>query len=185
MARLSPLTPFQEALRAEARALEPGPPPPPWIAAPPIIAGGILAGGWTSDGHIVLVSWEGYSVIDPATGARVIRQRDSEATFAALTPDHLTFVEPETGEHVRVFGVWGGDGAHVTSDGWALEVIYPWWPEVDVLLRPPRGPGAHGYLDGAYLLDGLVGATWRGCGFAPSGNRFMLLASDGATVYIR
>ena len=185
MARSSPLASFQQALLAEARALTPGPPPPPWTAAPHVVAGGILAGGWTSDGHIVLISSAGYSVIDPTTGARVIRNRDPETTFAAFAPDPLTFVEPETGEHVRVFGVWGGDGVHVTSDGWELEVIYPWWPEVDVLLRPPRGPGMHGFLEGAYLLDGLVGVTWRGCGFAPSGDCFMLLASDGPIVYLR
>lgn len=107
MARSSPLDTVQQALLDTARALTPGPPPLPWTAAPPVFVGGILAGGWTNDEHIVLISGDGYSVIEPTTGVSVCRHRDRNTAFAALSSDNLTFMEPETGELVRVFGVWG------------------------------------------------------------------------------
>ncbi len=183
--RPSPLSEYQEQLLAHARAMSPGPPPPPWAAIPFLQAGGVLAGGWTQSDQVVLISSDGYSVSSPRTGERLVRDRDDARTMAALAPDNLSFLIPATGERISVFGVWGGDGSHSTADGWAVDVIYPWWPEADVLLWPPRGIGSRGYLDGASLLDGVGGATWRGCGFSPSGDCLMLLTSDGAHVYVR
>jgi hypothetical protein len=133
----------------------------------------------------VLISHDGYSVTDPLTGERLVRNRDSVRTFAALASDHLSFTLPDSGESIAVFGLWGGDGSHVTADGWALEVIYPWWPNVDVLLRRPRSGPVGGYFEGSSLIEGLGTVTWLGCGFSPSGRCFMLLGSDGPKIYVR
>jgi len=175
-----------EALLVEVRALRPGPPPAPWTLRPFLHAGGVVAAGWTRGSQLLLVSASGYSLSDPATGARLIRERDEEVAWAALSPETLSFTEPRTGERVGVFGVWGGDGVHVSADGWAVEPIYPWWPEVDVLLRPPHRGGARGYLEGAARLEHTRGGTtWRGCGFSPSGAHLVLVWSDGAQLYVR
>ncbi len=183
--RTSPLTEYQRALLEQARAIVPGPPPPPWETGVAVFAGGALAAGWTHDEHIVVISTNGYSVSNPATGERLVRDRDEQRMYTFLSPDNLSFALPDTDEQVRIFGVWGGDGSHVTSDGWNVEAIYPWWPEVDVVIWPPRGPGGAGYFDGAYLLDLAGIGTWRGCGFSPSGKYLMLLDSAGAQVYYR
>ncbi len=183
--RESPLTDYEEALLARARALVPAPPPLPWKRAVPFFTGGIVAAGWDNADHVVLISHEGYSVTDPLTGDRLVRDRDAERTFAAMSPDNLSFTIPESNERIAIFGLWGGDGNHMTSDGWQLDVIYPWWPRVDVLIRGPRSGPARDYLDSVTLIDGLSHTTWRGCGFSPSEQHFMLLESDGPKVYTR
>ena len=36
-----------------------------------------------------------------------------------------------------MFGICGGDGIHTTEDGWEAEVVPPWWPCSEVVLRTP------------------------------------------------
>jgi hypothetical protein len=175
-------------LREQALALPADPPPPPWIQSCSIHAGGITVAGWTRAEHILLVSNEGYSLTNSDTGERLERNRDEKATNAALSTTQLTFTLPSNGEVTPIFGLFGGGGIRGTADSWWLETIAPDWPEEMVLLFDPSAaePGASrfGYFYGAHRLHlpGL-GGELRGCGFAPSGLRFMVVASDGAFVY--
>lgn len=181
---LSPLDPYQQGLLSQARSLLPEPPPGPWRAGVNIHAGGIVAAGWDED-RIVLLSHSGYSMIHPSTGERLARDRDRDATWTALAQDRLSFTIPATSKKIPVFGIWGGDGCHVTADGWRVEVIYPWWPLPAVILGAPIGPGANGPLEGATLLDGVDGGGWICCGFSPSGSHLMIVESAGPLIVSR
>jgi hypothetical protein len=183
----SPLLPSEERVLAEARALVPGEPPPPWRRGHFVLAGGVQVGGWTRDNFVVIVSFSGYSVTDPDTGKRLIRDRDEAATQVALTPDGLGFRLPTTNEGVPVFGIYGGDGSHITNDGWGVERICPWWPRENVIMRTPFVPesGQHGYLDRAHLLEVRLASTWLRCGFSSSERHLLILGSDGAEIYSR
>lgn len=102
-----------------------------------------------------------------------------------MSPDGLRFLLPGRLE-VPVFGIWGGDGAHMTADGWKLAVIYPLWPCEHVVIWSPWEPGRSDYFEGARLLrlHRLEDHQLR-VGFAPSGRKFMILGSAGAEVYTR
>jgi hypothetical protein len=133
---------------------------------------------------VLLVSLAGYSLTDPWTGERLVRDRDAERAEAAFSRARLTFTVPATRDEVPVFGLPGGDGLHQTPDGWSVEIVYPWWPVPAVMLVPPQGPGTR-YLDGAHVLDLPGLGTPLGCGFSPSGRLLMVLDSAGAHLFSR
>lgn len=176
-------------LRGQALALPPGDPPDPWSPGHYLHAGGVIAAGWDANENILLVSHDGYSLTDARTERRLLRNRDSDAGYNGLSQEGLSFTLPETGEVIPVFGIYGGDGIHVTADGWSLERIAPDWPDEMVLLREPKkeGSGARSgdYFNAAHRLTVPLGGTMRGCGFSPSGSQFMVVASDGAVAYAR
>src|SRR5918994_1549205 len=131
----SPLSSHEEEYLAGVRALVPGDPPAPWRRAAAVSAAGVLVGGWTADEHVLVVSHDGYSVTDPLGGERLIRDRDMRTGFDALSRTRLAFRLPASGETVAVFGIFGGDGIHHTEDGWGAQVVHPWWPRSEVVLR--------------------------------------------------
>jgi len=118
----------------------------------------VVAAGWTRGSQLLLVSAAGYSLSDPATGARLIRERDEEVAWAALSPETLSFTEPRTGERMGVFGVWGGDGVHVSADGWEVEPIYPWWPEA-VAWAPDHDQGDPGLSESKMVVAPMRGIS--------------------------
>lgn len=182
------LSEYDMQVLSRARALSPGPPPPPWKRWVDIGGGGILLGGWTLAEHVVLISAAGYSVTDPLSGQRLVRDRGSDRTKAALARDWLSFALPHSGEAVPVFGARGGDGVHTTRDEWSVRIIYPWWPHKGVVMAPPPGPGASlpAYLENGSMLNLTgVGAGWLKCGFSPSGQHLMVLDSAGAVIISR
>ena len=174
-------------LREEALSLPVGP-PPPWTHECYIHAGGVIAAGWSAAEHVLLVSADGYSITHPDTGERLERNRDAQVGYAGLSRSGLTFTVPTTGEEIPIFGVFGGAGIYGTEDHWRLEIIAPDWPDEMVLLYDPSaaepGAGRFGLFYGAHRLAlPALGGELRGRGFAPSGLRFMVVASDGALVY--
>lgn len=183
----SPLNEYQVGLLNRARALKPTVPPEPWGHKIIVSAAGVLAAGWDQSENVLLISSDGYSLTEPLSGARLIRNRDYEITFASILPGNLYFRTIETQEIIPIFGVWGGDGIHMTEDGWSLAYIYPWWPEATVLIKRPFVPGSGrtGLLDDAYLiqLERLEG--WLKCGFSPSGKHFAVIGSGGAEIFSR
>lgn len=188
MAIQSPLNDYQEQILLQAREMRADEPPAPWGKRIVIPAAGVFAGGWDKENNLVLLSGEGYSVSDPLNGHRLIRDRDAESMYRAVTDDYLRFLMPHNGEEILLFGLNGGDGSHVTEDGWGLKSIHPWWPNDEVILKTPfvLGSGLHGYLDRAYRisLTRLENTELR-CGFSPSGKHFAIVASAGAEVFSR
>lgn len=176
-------------LRELALALPSIEPPAPWSPGRYLHAGGVIAAGWDAHENILLVSHDGYSLTDARTERRLLRNRSSTAGYEGLSQERLSFTLPESGEVVPVFGIYGGDGIHITADGWRLERIAPDWPDEMVLLRgPPKEESSArsgDYFYAAHRLALPLGGTMRGCGFSPSGLQFMVVASDGAVAYAR
>ncbi len=183
----SPLNESQREILQRARELRPTEPPQPWGSRKIISASGVLAAGWDQAGKILLVSMDGYSLSDPNTGERLVRDRDRGKTYAAMVFNNLRFQSPETQELIDIFGINGGDGIHRTQDGWTLKKIYPWWPEEAVILQPPFISSAGNYplIDNAYLIKLIRLDGWLKCGFSPSGQHFMIVGSAGAEVFSR
>jgi hypothetical protein len=183
----SPLNQYQVDLLNRTRALKPTEPPEPWGNKVIVAAGGVLAAGWDKAENFLLISVEGYSLTDPASGVRLLRNRDREKTFASILPGNLQFRMVETQEIISIFGVNGGDGIHHTEDGWTLAYVYPWWPEEAVLIKLPFVPGSGRYhlLDDAYLIKLERIDGWLKCGFSPSGKHFAIVGSAGAEIFSR
>lgn len=183
----SPLTSYQQDILKQARAMKPGEPPHPWGNRLIVPAAGVLAGGWDKNDNIILISSDGYSLTNPASGERLIRNRDSEITFKSISSGYLDFKIPDNGEEIRIFGLNAGDGTHITQDGWILEVIYPWWPLDVVIIKTPFvvGSGLHAYLDRAHMIKLLRLDGWLKCGFSPSDKYFVVLGSGGAEIFSR
>src|SRR5262249_55070168 len=123
------------------------------------------------------------------TGERLVRDPDAAVGYAGLAGTGLAFTLPATGERVPVFGIFGGGGIYV-HDQWSLAIISPLWPREMVVLwdlsASGRGAGKRSYSYGAHHLRlPPLGGTLRGCGFAPSGRHFMMVASDGAVIFSR
>ena len=71
-------------------------PQEPWGNRVVISAAGIIAGGWTIDNKVFLLSSDGYSISNPLTGEREIRNRDEENTaMSKFSKDNLEFTIDE------------------------------------------------------------------------------------------
>src|SRR4051812_10682267 len=91
----SPLNEGQSETLQRARELKPTEPPQPWGKRGIIPASGVLAAGWDQSENILLISMDGYSLSNPSTGERLIRDRDRERTYAAIVSNDLRFENPE------------------------------------------------------------------------------------------
>jgi hypothetical protein len=182
------LTEHERAILRDALSLEESSPPHPWRRAAFLAGGGLIAAGWDMAENVLLVSHSGFSVATPS-GLQLVRDRDTERAYKALSTDSLTFEVPGHNQTVRVFGTNGGDGSHVAADGWSVEVVQPQWPRARVILRPPAGPGAgqRSYFEGATRLglEGLDLHDWLRTGFSPSGTNLLVVSSSGCIIFSR
>lgn len=173
------LTPWQERYLSRAKALVPGKPPNPWKNTKSVSAAGIFAGGWTEKENFVMLSADGYSEHNPVSGEEELVIFDLDRDIDDTVDKHNRyFTLPSTSEVVNIFGVVSGDGIYV-SDEWTLEIIYPWWPNATVILRNGT--------DDMYALDlGVCDPwNWLKCGFAPSGESFVIIGHSGAELFSR
>jgi hypothetical protein len=132
--------------------------------------------GFDARGRLLVLSLDGYGIVDPVSLETVERDRGCDAT-AALSVERLTFRVPSTGENVAVWGLWGGDGSHMTSDGWRVATVHPWWPHDRIVLWRPGRPGETDYFAGATAIYDSLG-TWHGAGFSPDGHHLALVESS-------
>jgi hypothetical protein len=77
----SPLTEYERVLLERARAMVADEPPRPWGNRITLSAAGVVAGGWDDSESVVLISHEGYSISNPRSGLRLVRNRDAELTL--------------------------------------------------------------------------------------------------------
>jgi hypothetical protein len=182
------LTEHERNVLREALSVEEGEPPLPWRREALIFAGGVIAAGWTREENILLVSHSGFGIFTPS-GAQLQRDHDVKRAYSALSWESLTFTIPQQRGVVPVFGINGGEGCHLTSDGWSVDLIYPQWPRTRVLLRAPSGQGVgnRGSFAGATRLqiEGLDIHDWLRAAFSPSGKRLMVVGSSGCLVFTR
>lgn len=100
-------------------------PKSPWIKKAIIPAAGIFASGWTNDNKVFLLSSDGYSVSNPLTGKIEIRNHDEDNTaMDKFSKDNLEFRIDEINQTIKVFGLRGGNGNHMTSDFWNLDSFH-------------------------------------------------------------
>ncbi len=168
----------QQILEADRR-LVPSEPPSPWSSVQAYWAAGVLAGGWTSDNHFVVISNAGYSIYDPINDQQLELKLDDQLTFAHLSPRHLKFSIPTTQETIDIFGVWGGDGRHIGNDRWSLSIIYPWYPSPTAVIVYGNQPYLPDYSRTALRLHATMDSSMLKGGFSPSGLSFALLGFSG------
>ncbi|GIN10898.1 hypothetical protein J26TS2_07650 [Shouchella clausii] len=177
-------TSYELALLEKAQKMVPKAPPLPWRQQAVLSASGVIAAGWDSNENIILLTSSGYSINHAMTGERILRDRDTDRTENNIIDRGLKFIIPDSGEEIDLFGIEAGDGVHLTVEGWSLEVIYPWWPRASVIIDHVFVQG-HEYLLNATMLDIPRLDGWIKCGFAPSGNKFMVIGSGGAMVFAK
>ncbi|WP_298427373.1 hypothetical protein [uncultured Kordia sp.] len=163
-------------------------PQKPWGNRTVISAAGIIAGGWTIDNKIFLLSSDGYSISNPLTGEREIRNRDEENTaMSKFSKDNLEFTIDELNQTIKVFGLRGGNGNHITSDQWNLDSFHLGIGEQIVGLRNFRDrknePQYWKNFD-LIKLERLENFTLT-YGFSPNEKHFGIFGSGGAEIFSR
>jgi hypothetical protein len=135
----------------------------------------------------MVVSDAGRGVFAPSTGAKVARDGDSDLKLCMPTGPDLSCpgVGPLAGRRIRIAGLFGGGLHATTSDGWAIHVVAPEWPNERILLSS----------DGD-IYRGSVGTDWwhifrsdyselRAAGFSPSGRTLVVATSSDVTLWHR
>lgn len=111
------------------------PAPMPWTSRTVIIAT-MWAVGYAKDtDHLLVISETGRGVFDCITGEKM--SRDHDTNYAHWwDKKHLEVqgIPPIANQTIRMVGHDGGGLKTVTSDGWRLEIIAPYWPLNSVVL---------------------------------------------------
>ncbi|MGV6860196.1 MAG: hypothetical protein ACWA41_00400 [Putridiphycobacter sp.] len=163
-------------------------PQEPWGNRVVISAAGIIAGGWTRDNKVFLLSPDGYTVSNPLTGEREIRNRDKVNTaMSKFSKDNLEFTIDELNQTIKVFGLRGGNGNHLTSDHWNLDSFHPRIGEQIIGLQNLKNrKNEPEYWRNFELikLDRLETSTLT-YGFSPNEKHFGIFGSGGAEIFSR
>ena len=163
-------------------------PQEPWGNRIVISAAGIIAGGWTNDNKVFLLSADGYSVSHPLTGEREIRNRDEENTaMSKFSEDNLAFKIDELNQNIKVFGLRGGNGNHLTSDNWNLDSFHPGLGQQIIGLRNfnERNNESEYWKNFTLIrLERLENFTLT-YGFSPNEKHFGIFGSGGAEIFSR
>ncbi|MCI4669212.1 MAG: hypothetical protein MRZ79_13840 [Bacteroidia bacterium] len=163
-------------------------PPAPWRNRVVLPAAGILASGWTSENKVFLLSSDGYSISDPVSGEREIRNRDEDGTaMDNISEDNLEFHIPELNETIKIFGLSGGNGNHLSRDHWELASFHPALGQQIVGIRNIIKDFNHVVYWKSFKLIRLerlehVKLTY---GFSPSQKNFGIFGSAGAEIFTR
>ncbi|MBC8098192.1 MAG: hypothetical protein H7Y11_02005, partial [Armatimonadetes bacterium] len=160
----------------------------PWQRIVEISAAGLFAGGWGAKEDFILISRDGYSVTDLATGKLVMRNLEGSLARHPLDDmlynDDLSFRIPEMDYDINVFGRNAGDGIRTAGGGWVLETIYPRWPGKTVTLRQALRGIPTAIEDYAAIKHG-IDSSWLRTGFSPSGRHFVIMGDGGMVIFSR
>lgn len=163
-------------------------PQEPWGNRKVISAAGVIASGWTTDNKVFLLSSDGYSVSYALTGEREIRNRDEKnIAMSKFSHDNLEFRIDELGQTIKVFGLRGGNGNHLTSDGWHLDSFHPELGQQVVGLRnfKDRKNEPDEWRNYKLIkLERLENFTLT-YGFSPDEKHFGIFGSGGAEIFSR
>lgn len=190
------LSDHEQQLRAKFLSAPVVAPPEPWRYVDQtrrcIPVGGLQGVGFgvhpeTDADLLMVVSMDGFGLIDATTGAKVARDRHPDPDDASPSGPDLACpgIGVLAGTRVRIAGLFGGGLHATTDDGWTIDVVAPEWPNHRVLLS---GDG------GAY--NGPPGTTWwhvfhsdyselRAAGFSPSGRTLVIATSSDVTLIVR
>jgi hypothetical protein len=136
----------------------------------------------------MVVSMDGFGLIDTTTGMKIARERDPDPQVA--TPDGPDLACPGigvvSGTRIRIAGLFGG-GLHATTvDGWTIDVIAPEWPHHRVILSADGGrnagePGTTWW----HIFDDQGHGSFRAAGFSPSGRTLVVATASDVTMFVR
>ncbi|MFI7609354.1 hypothetical protein ACIBTV_30170 [Micromonospora sp. NPDC049366] len=191
------LTEYQQQLRAKYLSAPLVGPPEPWRAmggtCSYVPVGGLQGAGFgvhpeTGDDLLLVVSMDGFGLLDAATGTKIARDRDPDPQVA--TPDGSDLACPGigvlTGTRVRIAGLFGGGLHATTEDGWTVDVVAPEWPHHRVILSADGGrnagdPGTSWW----HIFDDQGHGELRAAGFSPSGRTLVVATSSDVTLFTR
>ncbi|MGL3001394.1 hypothetical protein [Flavobacterium sp. RSSB_23] len=160
----------------------------PWANRVVISAAGIIASGWTFDNKVFLFSVDGYSVSDPITGQRQIRNYDEDnSAMSKFSKDNLEFTVDEIGQTIKIFGLRGGDGNHCTTDFWNLDSFTPSLGEQIVGIQNMRTRQHQSEYWKEFELISLTRLEYTTLkfGFSPNEKHFGIFGSGGAEIFTR
>lgn len=190
------LSDYEQRLRARFLAAPVVAPPEPWRHLDRtrrcIPVGGLQGVGFgvhpqTGVDLLMVVSMDGFGLIDATTGATIARDRDPDPDDASPSGPDLACpgIGVLVGTRVRIAGLFGGGLHATTGDGWTVDVVAPEWPNHRVLLSADGG-----------ACKGPPGTSWwhvfhadyselRAAGFSPSGRTLAIATSSDVTLIVR
>jgi hypothetical protein len=160
----------------------------PWAKRVVISAAGIIASGWTNDNKVFLFSSDGYSISDPLTGQIEIRNNDEDnSALKKFSKDNLEFTIDELKQTIKIFGLRGGNGNHLTSDFWNLDSFTPTIGQQIVGLKNPKTQYRQNEYWKEFNLISLVRLEYTTLtyGFSPNEKHFGIFGSGGAEIFTR
>lgn len=163
-------------------------PSSPWTKRIVVPAAGIIAGGWTLDNKVFLLSSDGYSVSDPITGQREIRNYDEDNTaMRKLSKDNLEFTIDEFQQTIKIFGLRGGDGNHCTTDFWKLDSFSPSLGQQIVGIQNLKTSQNQIEYWREFELISLTRLEYTTLkfGFSPNEKHFGIFGTGGAEIFTR
>lgn len=163
-------------------------PPLPWTNRIVLSAAGIIASGWTLENKVFLFSSDGYSISDPITGQREVRNYDEDnSAITKFSKDNLEFTIDELRQTIKIFGLRGGDGNHFTTDFWNLTSFSPSLGEQIVGIRNIRTRQNQTEYWKEFDLISLIRLEYTELkfGFSPNEKHFGIFGSAGAEVFTR
>ena len=163
-------------------------PSSPWTNRVIISAAGIIASGWTIDNKVFLLSSDGYSISDPITGLREIRNYDEHnSAMTKFSKDNLEFTIDELGQTIKIFGLRGGDGNHCTTDFWDLASFSPSLGEQIIGIRnmKTRQNQTEYWKEFELISLSRLEYTELKFGFSPNEKHFGIFGSAGAEIFTR
>jgi hypothetical protein len=184
--QVSHLNEYQIKYISEIKKIKVSMPFSPWKHQIYIDFEGILACGWTKDNYILMISYDGYKVIDPING-ETINEDFTEISYNLMSSNNQSYNAKIIDECVNVFGIYGGRGNLVSSDGWKLNILYPYWPNSIVSIGKSQIETSDSEIWKNIRLIKLSNLEYNSlnCGFSPDENYFLILGTEGVEVFSR
>ncbi|CAH0336034.1 hypothetical protein FVB9288_01706 [Flavobacterium sp. CECT 9288] len=160
----------------------------PWTNRVVISAAGVIASGWTLDSKVFLFSSDEYSISDPITGQREIRNYDEDnSAMTKFSKDNLEFNIDELGQTIKIFGLRGGDGNHCTTDFWNLDSFSPSLGEQIIGIQNIKTRQNQTEYWKEFELISLINLEYTTLkfGFSPNEKHFGIFGSGGAEIFTR
>lgn len=176
------LSDFQQKYLKEVSSFPLRQPYEPWKLAQVICREYILCIGWTKESNLLIVEFDGYEVIDLMADKQIIKVSSNISNN--LSQGNNFFDVPELNELVNVFGIYGGDGNQVCSDGWKIGLVYPFWPNAAVYMKPQSSKDSVWENMRLLELDGMEYYDLK-CGFSPNESMFLVSNLHGVNIFKR
>jgi len=177
------LNSYQKKYLSKIKELELSEPFFPWKNRTAVNMEGMFACGWTNDNLILMVCYDGYIITNPL--GEIIEENKDISPYELMSKDNLEFKVQNRNENIKIFGLYGGNGNLVSSEGWKLEIIYPSWPNSFVVLKRPRKKNETLSVWEGIKLLALKEQEYTNlkCGFSINEKHFLISGSNGVEIF--